>query len=147
MSENDRHPVAASVSKSAQAVGRAASHSDALAALNNVVEAGREYLRLREVHTTTRARLDAYRALESDKIRAAELVLTDYFDHVFQERSQNFEEMWSRLDDAAEQGDDDAVRSLLGGIVQLAQTSPLSGLADLPALRAAFDDPNTVWEL
>ena len=55
--------------------------------------------------------------------------------------------MWSRLDDAAKAGDDETVRTMLGGIVQLAQTSPLSGLADLPALRAAFDDPNTVWEL
>ncbi len=147
MSEANEKLIPAKVSKSAHVVGKAVSQADALAALNNVVEAGREYFRLREEHMTTRARLDAYRALESKKISAAERVLTDYFDHVFKERSENFEEMWSRLDAAAEDGDDDAVRTMLGGIVQLAQTSPLSGLADLPALRAAFDDPNKVWEL
>jgi len=74
-------------------------------------------------------------------------VLGDYFDHVFRERAANFHEMWSRLDAAAEAGDDDTVRNMLSGIVSLAQTSPLSALADLPALRAAFDDPNTVWDL
>lgn len=143
----DNAPKPAKVTKPTQFVGNMANQADVLAALNNVVEAGREYLRLREEETTKRARIDAYRALESERIHAAERVLTDYFDHVFTERAGNFEEMWSRLDAAAEAGDDDAVRNMLGGIVQLAQTSPLSGLADLPALRAAFDDPSTVWEL
>lgn len=137
----------AKVSKPTKVVAGVVGQADALAALNNVVEAGREYLRLHEEETTKRARLDAYRTVETERVRAAERVLTDYFNHVFAERADNFQQMWSRLDEAAEKGDDDTVRNMLGGIVQLAQASPLSGLADLPALRAAFDDPNTVWEL
>ena len=128
-------------------IRKVANQADVLAALNNVVEAGREYFTLREKHRTERARIDAYRTLESERIRAAERVLTDYFNHVFRERAGNFEEMWSRLDAAAAAGDDDTVRNMLSGIISLAQTSPLSGLADLPALRAAFEDPKTVWEL
>lgn len=143
----DKAPKTAKVTKPTQFIGNAAKQADALAALNNVVEAGREYLRLREEESTKRARIDAYRTLETERIRAAERVLSDFFDHVFAERAGNFDEMWTRLDAAAEAGDDDTVRTMLGGIVQLAQTSPLSGLADLPALRAAFEDPNTVWEL
>jgi hypothetical protein len=143
----DKSTEIAKLTKSTQFVGNVARQTDALAALNNVVEAGREYLRLHEEETTKRARLDAYVTLQSDRIRAAERVLTDYFERAFDERAGNFQEMWTRLDAAAEAGDDDTVRSMLGGIVQLAQTSPLSALADLPALRAAFDDPNTVWEL
>lgn len=137
----------ARISKPATAVAGAVGQADALAALNNIVEAGREYLQLREEETTKRARLEAYRTVETERVRAAERVLTDYFDRVFAERSDSFQQMWSRLDEAAEKGDDDTVRNMLGGIVQLAQSSPLSGLADLPALRAAFDDPNTVWDL
>ena len=147
MSDNRKKPQPAKVTSATQHIGNAVTQADALAALNNVVEASREYLRLREEHETKRAQIDAYRTLESERIRAAERVLTDYFKHVFAEREDNFDEMWSRLDDAAKAGDDETVRTMLGGIVQLAQTSPLSGLADLPALRAAFDDPNTVWEL
>lgn len=146
MTESEKRQLA-KVSKPVKPVVTVVGQADALAALNNVVEAGREYLRLREEETTKRARLDAYRAVETERVRAAERVLTDYFNRVFAERSDNFQEMWSRLDEAAEDGDDDTVRNMLGGIVQLAQSSPLSGLADLPALRAAFDDPNTVWEL
>lgn len=147
MSESEKRPLPARVTTHAQAFGMAATPADALAALNNVVEAGREYFRLREENTKARARLDSYRMLESEKIRAAERVLTDYFDLVFKERSENFRGLWSRLEAAAELGDDHAVRTVLGGIVQLAQISPLSGLADLQALRSAFDDPNQVWEL
>ena len=146
MNEIARSPLSAKVAIPAQLIG-VASPTDALAALNNVIEAGREYFKLREEHRTKRAQIDAYRALETDRIRAAEQVLGDYFDHVFRERAANFHEMWARLDAAAEAGDDDTVRNMLGGIVSLAQTSPLSALADLPALRAAFDDPNTVWDL
>jgi hypothetical protein len=146
MTETNKSQLA-KFSKPAKAVGSAVGQADALAALNNVVEAGREYLRLREEETTKRARLNTYRTLETERVRAAERKLTEYFDLVFAERADNFQEMWSRLDEAAEKGDDDTVRNMLGGIVQLAQASPLSGLADLPALRAAFDDPNTGWDL
>lgn len=137
MKGNDRTP----------APGSAFNPTEALAALNNVVEAGREYFRLREQNQKTRAQLDAYRALETERIRAAERALTHYFDEVFKERAGNFRELWTRLDAAAEAGKDDTVRDVLGAIISLAQTSPLSGLADLGAVRAALDDPNMVWEL
>lgn len=129
------------------APGAAFNPTEALAALNNVVEAGREYFRLREQNQKTRAQLDAYRALETERIRAAERALTLYFDEVFKERAGNFRELWTRLEAAAEAGKDDTVRDVLGAIISLAQTSPLSGLADLGAVRAALDDPNMVWEL
>ncbi len=146
MTGSDPRPPGA-VAKVTQAAGVAGGPMDALAALNNVVEAGREYFRLREQHRTTRAQIDAYRSLETERVRAAENVLTSYFDSVFKERASNFRELWTRLDQAAETGNDDQVRDMLGAIVSLAQTSPLSGLADLGAIRAALDDPNKVWEL
>jgi Ser-tRNA(Ala) deacylase AlaX len=146
MKGSDRDPTRA-VPKVTRAAGSAGSPMEALAALNNVIEAGGEYFKLREQHRTTRAQIDAYRSLETERVRTAERVLTLYFDEVFKERSGNFRELWARLDAAAEAGKDDTVRDVLGAIISLAQTSPLSGLADLGAVRAALDDPNMVWEL
>lgn len=146
MTRSDRKPAGA-VAKVTQVAGVAGGPTDALAALNNVVEAGREYFRLREQHRTTRAQIDAYRSLETERVRAAENVLTSYFDSVFKERAGNFRELWTRLDQAAETGNDDQVHDVLGAIVSLAQTSPLNGLADLGAIRAALDDPDKVWEI
>lgn len=146
MTGSDRKPTGA-VAKVTQVAGVAGGPMDALAALNNVVEAGREYFTLREQQRTARAQIDAYRSLETERVRAAERVLTSYFDSVFKERAGNFRELWTRLDQAAETGNDDTVRDVLGAIVSLAQTSPLNGLADLGAIRAALDDPDKVWEL
>jgi len=145
MTGSDRDPTRA-VAKVTQPAG-AGSPMEALAALNNVIDAGREYFKLREQHRKTRAQIDAYQSLETERVRAAERVLTFYFDEVFKERAGNFRELWTRLDAAAEAGKDDIVRDVLGAIISLAQTSPLSGLADLGAVRAALDDPNMVWEL
>lgn len=146
MKPSDRGPTRA-VAKVSQTASGAGSPMEALAALNNVIEAGREYFKLREQHRTTRTQIDAYRSLETDRIRAAERVLTSYFDAAFKERAGNFRELWTRLDTAAEAGNDDTVRVVLSAIVSLAQTSPLNGLADLGAVRAALDDPNMVWEI
>lgn len=144
---SDEKPTPARLTKPTKAIGSAVGQADGLAALNNVVDAGREYLRIRQEETTKRDRIEAYRTLETERIHAAARVLSEYFDHVFAERKDNFRELWDRLDTAAEKGDDDTVRNMLSGIVQLAQKSPLGDLSDLPALRAAFEDPNTVWEL
>ncbi|MBW3634475.1 MAG: hypothetical protein KY456_15745, partial [Chloroflexi bacterium] len=107
----------------AQVVGTGAGQIDPLQALNNVVEAGREYLTLRENQKTKREEIDAYRVLESERIRAAERVLSEYFRQVFAERAQNFDELWRRLDEAAEQGQDARVSETLLAIVSLAQKS------------------------
>jgi hypothetical protein len=121
--------------------------AEALAALNNVVEAAREYLRLREEHTTRRANIDAYKVLETERIRAAENVLNNYFKQVFDERAKNFSDLLQRLDKAAHDGNDHMVTETLGAMVEIAQKSPLADLADLGQIRKALDDPDHVWEL
>lgn len=142
-------PKAASkvIEAGAQLVEAGAGQIDPLQALNNVVEAGREYLTLRENQKTKRDEIQAYRVLESERIRAAERVLSEYFRQVFAERAQNFDELWRRLDQAAEQGQDARVSETLLAIVSLAQKSPLAELGDLKQLRAALDDPDHRFEL
>lgn len=133
--------------KAAKTAAGAVRATDALDALQNVTEAVREYLVLKQHQETKRAEIDAYKVLETERIRAAERVLTTYFDKVFQERAGQFDEMWQRLDEAAESGDGDRVTELLGGIVTLAKQSPLAELTDLSQVRVALEDPNHKWEL
>ncbi len=125
----------------------AAVPSDPISALWAVVEATNEYLGLRERERSHRHELDAYQALETERIKTAERVLTDYFDKVFSERRENFAELWSRLDVAAAAGDSSQVAQIMHGIVELAKSSPLSDLGELPKLREALNDPNHVWDL
>lgn len=121
--------------------------AEAFAALNNVIEGTREYLRLREEEQTKRAQIEAYKATETARIKAAENILRDYFHQVLAERARTFDELLTRLDHATEAGDGQAASETLRAIVAIAQTSPLADLGDLGKLRQALDDPTHVWEL
>lgn len=116
-------------------------------ALNQIVDAARECIAVRQVESTKRARLQTYETTEVARIKAAESLLKDYFAQVFAERRSNFEELFKRLDGALEANDGETVSLMVRGIVDIAKSSPLADLGDLSKIRAALDDPDQVWEL
>lgn len=140
-------PLKGKVIKSRQVIGKAASGVDAFSALNNMVEATREYFVVREQQTAKRAEIFTYEKLELSRISAAESVLKDYFRAAFAERAQNLEALLRRYDEAVERGDAQAAQLALAGVVDIAKTSPLSDLGDLGQIRKALDDPDHVWDL
>lgn len=120
---------------------------DAVAALGTMVNTTFDYLRLREEEQTKRAKLGTYERTELRKIQAAESVLKDYFRQAFAERKSNVDELFKRYDEAVERGDSEAAHVALGGVVDLAKSSPLADLGDLGQIRKALDDEKHVWEL
>jgi hypothetical protein len=120
---------------------------DGFNALGQMLEAARECIKIHKVESTQRARIRAYEATEVGRIKAAEAVLKDYFEQVFAERRATFEELFSRLDQALDQGNGEVISVVLQGIVDVARTSPLAELGDLSKIRAALDDPDWVFEL
>lgn len=121
--------------------------ADAFSALNNVVDATREYFRIREEQRTKRAGIESYTTIETARITAAEHVLKDYFRQVFAERARGFDELFVRLDLATANGDGKSATEALGAIVAIAQTSPMADLGDLGKIRQALDDPDHVYDL
>lgn len=120
--------------------------ADALGALNLIVSATRESIQIHEVESTKREKLRTYRETEVERIRASERVLRDYFDRVFEERKETHRQLFASLDVAIKAGDTAAMQAVVGGIVEVARTSPLANLGNLAELRAAMDDPDTVFE-
>lgn len=116
-------------------------------ALNQMVNAARECIAVHQLESTNRARLRAYETAEVARIRAAESVLKAYFEQVFAERRSNFQQLFSRLDDALGANDGETVGLMVRGIVDIAKSSPLADLGDLSKIRAALDDPDQIWEL
>jgi hypothetical protein len=104
--------------------------ADAFAALNEIVAAAREYGRIRQAEQTKRAAIAAAEHVQVARIHAAEKNLRPYFERVFAERAQTSGEMFVRLDQAMDSGDPQLVHSVVRGIVDLAQSSPLAGLDD-----------------
>ena len=120
---------------------------DGFTALNEIVDAARECINIHEVESTKRAGIRAYRETEVARVKAAEAILKGYFEQVFAERRATFEELFSRLDQALDQGNGEVISVVLRGIVDVARTSPLADLGDLSQIRAALDDPDMVWDL
>ncbi|MFD6115149.1 hypothetical protein ACFWG0_34340 [Streptomyces yangpuensis] len=127
------------------AVGRL-SAADALNALNQLVSAARESIQIRETESTKREKLRTYRETEVARIKVSEKTLRDYFDRVFEERRETHKRLFDGLDRALESGDVAAMQAVVGGIVEVARTSPLAMIGNLGELRSAMGDPNTVFE-
>lgn len=120
--------------------------ADALGALTLLVNATKESIHIHEVESTKREKLNTYRETEVARIQASERVLSNYFDRIFEERRETHRQLFANLDLAMKSGDVAAVQTIVGGIVDVARTSPLANLGNLSELRAAMDDPDTVFE-
>lgn len=133
--------------KVARRVGAKFSALDGFNALTQIVDATRECVKVTQEESTKRASIRAYEKAEVARIKAAEVILKNYFEQVFAERRANFEELFTRLDQALDAGNGEAINAVVRGIVDIARTSPLADLGDLGQIRAALDDPDQVWDL
>ncbi|BDX32242.1 hypothetical protein TUM20985_27890 [Mycobacterium antarcticum] len=116
-------------------------------ALGQIVEAAREFGAFYQTEHTKRDRLRTYGEVEVERIKSAEGILRQYFDQIFDERRTNFEAFFARLDVALENRDGETINTVVRGIVDIAQSSPLAQLGDLSQIRAMLDDPDQVFDL
>ncbi|GAB3156019.1 hypothetical protein GCM10027058_29410 [Microbacterium neimengense] len=120
---------------------------DALLALTQLVNAARQSIEIHETESTKREKLKTYRETEVRRIKSSEKVLKEYFDRVFAERQDTHARLFMSLDVALEAGDTSALQSIVGGIVEVAKSSPLSGVGSITELRKAMGDPDAVFDL
>ena len=120
---------------------------DALAALNQLITAARNSVELHETESTKREKLRTYRETEVRRIEASEKMLKQYFDQIFAEREQTHKKLFASLDVAIQSGDTAALQTIVGGIVEVARTSPLAGIGDIAELKRAMEDPNALFDL
>lgn len=74
-------------------------------------------------------------------------MLKEYFDRIFEERQETHKRLFASLDVALETGDTSALQTIVGGIVEVARTSPLAGIGNIAELKRAMEDPDAVFEL
>ena len=83
----------------------------------------------------------------AEKLGVSIRTLHRYFDLTFAERRETNKRLFDSLDTAVRSGDVAAMQTVVAGIVQVAQTSPLADLGNLTGLIEAMDDPEAVFEL
>ncbi|MDG4807213.1 hypothetical protein O7634_10690 [Micromonospora sp. WMMD1120] len=120
---------------------------DALNALNLIVVLARDGFQTYQTESTKREYLRTLRETETARIRASQEALRDYLDRVYADRRDTHQRLFASLDQALAAGDTAAVQAVVGGIVEVARTSPLADIGNIVDLKRAMSDPSTIWEL
>ncbi len=107
----------------------------AAAALTTVVSSCREMFVVAKQQGTEREKIRARLEERRLEIASAERVLVTYFDHIFPERRDSLNRLFTELDRAREAGQTDVMAASIQGIVDVATSSPLKGVFDLEQVR------------
>lgn len=118
--------------------------ADALTVIKDVVGAVGEWVEIVEQEKTKRAEIAAHEAVALAAIATDREILLTYLDRSFDERKENFEKLFTALDDAM-RNDRAAVADLLGAITALAVKSPFADLTDAPSVVARLNDKGSEW--
>ena len=121
--------------------------AEAFGSLKEIVSVVQGLVQLHEEESTKRERLVTYRETQVARLQLVENTLHRYLDATFAERHETNKRLFDSLDEAVKSGDVAAMQTVVAGIVQVAQTSPLADLGNLAELVKAMDDPSAVFEL
>lgn len=115
-------------------------------AFEQVISAYSEYKKIAEEEKTKRAAISAWEKTRLAEIKAQRDFLIGYLEKSFDERKDNFQQLFKLVDQAIENNDNQQLALSLDAIVKLAQSSPFKDLANLDNVMDKLADSNTVWE-
>ena len=102
------------------------SPANTIEGLKIFVEAFKENHKVTEEEKTKRKAIKAQREVALENIKAQRDFLKEFMEKSFKERKENFDELFKALDKSLETNDYESLSMVLGSIVKLAETSPLS---------------------
>lgn len=108
-----------------------ASPLQAAEAFGQLVSAWKEYKITKEVETTKRAQIAAWRDIELSRLDHQRGLLESYLKQTFQERRTVIEGMFHTLDQGIANGDNQLVSMAMQSIISTVQTSPLQGVKQI----------------
>lgn len=111
-----------------------------LSAINEITSAWKEYKQVQAVEETKRAQILKDRDIAVISIKEQAQLIRFALEKQFGERASNFSELFKRLDEGFERGDDKMIDSMLTGIVELSKISPLAQAVQ--AVHQQLKDPN-----
>ncbi len=117
-----------------------------LALVGEVLGAVDRWVAITQGGRTDRARIAAWETVTTTEIHAKRDVLLAYLTRTFDEREQNFRELFQILDIAINTAPS-AVADILAAITTLATASPLAEIGNLDHVRTALADPRHQWDV
>jgi hypothetical protein len=119
--------------------------TDPLESVREIVKACTDYLKIAEEERTKRQEIKAWEKATIADINARRDVLIKYLERSFDERANNFRQLFNVVDKAIDNGDNEELALALHSITELAKSSPFKDLANLTSVKAALNDPNHEW--
>ena len=105
-----------------------------------------EVRKFEEAQVTKRVGIAAERDVALANIRAKQALLQDYLNRSFDERADNFAELFKVVDYALETDNMNALAMGLESVLKLATTSPFKDLRTVEETAAALSDPEHEWD-
>lgn len=119
---------------------KVANSANPLSGLTEVVSAWKDFKTTQEQQKTIRTQIMANRDIAVTSIKEQAQLIRFALEKQFGERASNFSELFKRLDEGFEKGDDKMIDSMLTGIVELSKISPLAQAVQ--AVHQQLKDPN-----
>lgn len=119
---------------------KVANSANPLSGFTEVVSAWKDFKKTQEQQKTIRTQIMANRDIAVTSIKEQAQLIRFALEKQFGERASNFSELFKRLDEGFERGDDKMIDSMLAGIVELSKISPLAQAVQ--AVHQQLKDPN-----
>jgi len=113
--------------------------------LQELVSAYTEYKMVAEQEQTKRREIDAWEKTTIAQIKAQSDWMMEYLERSFDERAENFRDLFSVVDSAIASGNNEQLALALHSITEIAKSSPFQDLANLASVKAALNDPDHEW--
>lgn len=114
--------------------------------LREIVSARAEYLKISEQEQTKRRKIEEEERVQLSKIEAQTQLMMEYLTLSFDERRDNFAQLFSALDKASEAGDTVTAARVLDAIVQLGKSGPFEALSAIQGVRDTLKDRDKQFE-
>lgn len=119
---------------------KVANSANPISGFTEVVSAWKDFKKTQEQQKTIRTQIMANRDIAVTSIKEQAQLIRFALEKQFGERASNFSELFKRLDEGFERGDDKMIDSMLTGIVELSKISPLAQAVQ--AVHQQLKDPN-----
>ena len=119
---------------------------DVVGAVKDLILMAGEVRKFEEAQITVRTDIAARRDIAIANIKAQEAALLAYLEKSFDERRDNFQALFSIVDDALEKDNMQALALSLESIIKLADSSPFKDLQSIEATATALTNPDHEWD-
>jgi len=126
--------------------GAILSSGDVIMAVKELVMMAGEVRKFEEAQITVRSDIAARRDIAIASIEMQKEALIAYLDKSFDERKENFQALFSVVDDALERDNMQQLAMGLESVIKLAESSPFKDLRTVEATATALIDPDHEWD-